>query len=148
MIIDRVDKIMFYEKLLPNLANAMRKAEELGEHPKIGRYEFEGGFLMVQEGETVPMTEGSYEAHRRYIDVQILTEGCEEVAWEEISRLTVSTPYSEEKDCELLDGDRAHSMLISEGMFYAAFPSDAHRPIAHTENQHRYRKLVIKLPVE
>lgn len=35
---------------------------------------------MVQKGMARPVSEGTYEAHRNYIDVQIIFEGSEEMA--------------------------------------------------------------------
>ena len=82
-----------------------------------------------------------------YIDVQILLEGGEEVAWAERDDLDVVVAYDEAKDAERLDGPREHSMLVEEGMFWAALPHDAHRPCAHSSYPHGYRKIVMKLPV-
>lgn len=146
MIVDSIKHIRDYEALLPGIGAGMDFVEA---HPSlaVGRYEFEGGYLMVQEGVTTAMGEGTYEAHRRYIDVQIILEGSEEVAWAERDGLDVVVAYDDAKDAERLDGPRDHSILVDEGMFWAALPHDAHRPCAHTDLAHRYRKIVMKLPV-
>lgn len=146
MIADRLDNIFFYEKLLPNLASGMEKLNSL--QPLIpGRYEFPGGYLMVQDGRTVPMDEGDFEVHRKYIDVQIILEGSEEFAWQPLSGLSVTVPYDPEKDVEFLKGTREHVFLASAGMFYAVFPEDGHKPGSHTKEPHSYKKIVMKLPV-
>ncbi len=145
MFIDSIDRVMKYEAVLPLLARGMeaiRSHAELAE----GRYEFDGGFFLVQKGSTRPIQEGNYEAHRKYIDVQILMEGSEEVAWEDIRKLKTVIPYDPEKDAERLIGDREHVMKITEGMFYAAFPEDAHQPISHTSEPQNFTKIVLKLP--
>lgn len=46
------------------------------------------------------MDEGTFEAHRRYIDVQIVAEGCEELAWADVSDLKTVIPYDKDKDAE------------------------------------------------
>ncbi len=148
MIIDKLENIRFYEAMLPDLETGLAKIAELGESPELGRYEFDGGYLLVQSGETTPMEEGTFEAHRRYIDVQILRGGAEEMAWKPLSELTTEVPYDEIKDAERLNGTRENHMLISAGMFYAAFPSDGHKPGAHTDTPHKYDKIVMKLPVK
>lgn len=94
------------------------------------------------------MEEGTYEAHRRYIDVQILLKGCEELAWEDIKELTTAVPYNPDKDQERLNGSKEHVILISEGMFYAVFPHDGHKAVSHTNRQHNYVKAVMKLPIK
>ena len=147
MIIDHIENIMFYEALLPNLANGMKALNAL-EKREVGRYEFDGGYFMIQKGVTKPMEEGTYEAHRKYIDVQIVLEGSEELAWKKYDDLTCAIPYNPEKDQERLDGPKDNVMRISEGMFYAAFPKDGHKAISHTKEQQSYVKCVMKLPVE
>lgn len=144
MIIDRIKNIEYYESILPGLKNGLNTLRLLPSQ-EVGRYEFEGGFLMIQEGMSKPMSEGTFEAHRKYVDVQIMLHGCEELAWEEYDLLNSVVPYNEEKDQERLDGERNHSMLISEGMFFAAFPQDGHKAVSHTDEQHHYRKAVMKL---
>ena len=73
MIIDHMDHIMNYEALLPNLRNGM-EALKNSAGLETGRYEFEGGYFMVQKGVTKPIAEGTYEVHSKYIDVQIIIE--------------------------------------------------------------------------
>lgn len=146
MIVDSIKHIRDYETLLPGIGAGMDFVERAGAL-EVGRYEFDGGYLMVQEGVTTPMDSGTFEAHRKYIDVQILLAGAEEVAWAERDCLDVAIAYDETKDAERLDGPREHCILVSEGMFWAALPHDAHRACGHTGLAHSYRKIVMKLPV-
>ena len=141
MIIDRIENIGYYESVLPGLSNGLKTLKQLAS------LEFEGGFLMIQEGDTKPMEEGTFEAHRSYVDVQIMLRGCEELAWEEYHKLNSVIPYNEEKDQERLDGEKKHVVLISEGMFFAAFPQDGHKAVSHTVEQHHYVKAVMKLRI-
>lgn len=147
MIIDKMDSIRFYADLLPNLENGL-KAIEAQEVLTVGRYEFEGGFFMVQEGQTRPLEEKNYEVHRNYIDVQIILEGSEEVGWGYLTDLTTVTPYNPDKDVEFLSGSSEHSMKVTAGMFWVGFPQDGHKPGGHTKEQQNYRKIVMKLPVK
>ncbi len=146
MIIDRIENIEYYEFLLPGLKNGLKTLRKLPAH-EVGRYEFEGGFLMIQEGDTMPMEEGTFEAHRKYIDVQIMLHGCEEVAWEEYGKLATEIPYNGEKDQERLSGAKDHKILISEEMFFAAFPQDGHKAVSHSDKPHHYKKVVMKLRI-
>lgn len=145
MIIDHTDNIMNYEALLPGLKNGMTFLRSLTEFDT-GRYEFEGGYLMIQKGVTKPITEKTFESHQKYIDVQILLDGSEEVAWEDIRNLTAVTPYDAEKDVQRFNGSHDHVIKITAGMFYAAFPQDGHQPNSHTETGQNYTKVVMKLP--
>ncbi|WP_455542180.1 YhcH/YjgK/YiaL family protein [Intestinibacter sp.] len=144
MIIDKLDNILFYKSMIPNLELGLEAVNKLKTYTE-GRYEFEGGYFMVQKGETKPMEEGTFEAHRKYIDIQIVVEGKEEIAWSDISDLETVIPYNEEKDAERLNGDKTHNMVISEGMFYVAFSHDGHKAISHTKQKHSYTKVVMKI---
>lgn len=146
MIIDKLNNIRFYAGLLPYLENGL-KAIEAMEKPEVGRYEFEGGYFMVQKGTTNPLENGNFEVHRKYIDVQIILEGSEEMAWNTLADLTPAIAYNPETDAEFLSGKFDHVMEITTGMFYAVFPEDGHKPGSHTEKAHDYTKIVIKLPV-
>jgi biofilm protein TabA len=149
MIIDSYNHIQVYRDILPYMDEGIEALKELGDDLQPGsRHEFKHGYFMIQEGDTKPMEEGAYEAHRKYIDVQILLDGEEEIAWSDIKDLETSVPYDEEKDAERLTGPKHHHILISKGMFWAAFPRDAHRPVSHTRHPHHYRKVVMKLPVK
>ena len=68
----------------------------------------------MQRGETKPLSEGTFESHQKYIDVQILLEGQEEMAWMELDNLTEAIPYDEEKDAARWNGERTHHMLITK----------------------------------
>lgn len=148
MIIDRTENITKYGKMLPGLEAGLARLKELGNRPAVGRYEFEGGFFMIQEGDTTPAENGDFEAHRKYIDVQIILEGSEYVIWENISKLESSVPYDEQKEREMFKGEVVHSFRIDEGMTWVAFPQDAHKACKDLGNKTHYLKVVMKLPVK
>ncbi len=146
MIIDKTEKLLFYDKMLPNLKNGLEKLKEINQDVE-GRHEFEGGFLMIQKGETKHLNEGTFEAHRKYIDVQIVLEGSEVISWANLAELTTAIEYDGEKDAERLDGERKHNILIDKGMFYAMFPEDGHKALGHLEEKYTYTKCVMKLAI-
>ena len=148
MIIDKTGNIGLYSRLLPGLTEGMKALEALGETPAAGRYEFDGGYFMIQEGDTKPVPEGDFEAHRKYVDVQIILEGQEMVAWAHISELTPADEYNPEKDRQMFSGEPTQCNVITAKMVWIAFPEDAHKACRHTEEQSHYRKAVMKLPVQ
>lgn len=148
MIIDRTENITKYIELLPGLKAGLAKVKELGDKPAVGRYEFDGGFFMIQEGETTPAENGDFEAHRKYIDVQIILDGSEYVIWEDIGRLESSVPYDEAKEREMFKGDVVHTFRIDAGMTWVAFPQDAHKACKDLGQKSHYLKVVMKLPLK
>ena len=148
MIIDKLENIQFYAPILPNLKEGIKAISDLKKKGAFapGRYDFEGGFFKVENGSTKLFTEGTYEAHKQYIDVQIIEDGSEEIAWDTLEQLTETVPYSEEKDAARYTGDFSHQIQITKGMFWAAFPWDGHRPGAHSKEEQQYTKIILKLP--
>ncbi|MBR3384494.1 MAG: YhcH/YjgK/YiaL family protein [Atopobiaceae bacterium] len=146
MIVDSMRHIRDYEAILPGICAGMDFIESAGQL-ELGRHDFEGGYVVVAEGSTTPVDEGLFEAHNVYADVQIILDGSEEVAWAEREALDVVNAYDPDGEAEMLEGPRTHTMLIEKGMFWIAFPHDAHRPAAHTTRGHSYRKIIMKLPV-
>ena len=69
----------------------------------------------------------AYEAHREYIDIHYIIEGEEEFGYSDISYLDTKTPYSEEKEREMLTGD-FNKLIMKKGDFCVVFPEDAHIP--------------------
>lgn len=150
MIIDDFKHIELYSSMLPNLdkgLTAIKEAQEKGGLNE-GTYTFQGGFFKVQKGVTKAFTEGTFEAHKKYIDVQILLDGSEEIAWKDLGDLTEVIPYDEEKDAARYNGTFEHSIMINKGMFWAAFPHDGHKAISHSGKQHNFTKIILKLPID
>lgn len=147
MIIGKKEDLSKYAAVLPNLENGLKACENADKLP-VGRYEFEGGYFTIQQGKTKSLAEGTYESHRRYIDVQIILEGQEEIAWQSLDNLESCTEYDEASDKQRYTGEHSHHMLITEGMFWVAFPEDGHQALGHLDHEHEYKKIVLKLPVE
>lgn len=147
MIFDRMENAARYNGLHSAWREGIKFAKSLfGAEP--GRYTFENGFALVQVGETQPLEGRTYEAHRKYLDVQIMVEGTEEMYVQDLSRLTEAVPYDAQKDALFLQGPGA-LVTIRTGDFYVMFPNDGHMPVLHTgKTPTTYRKIVLKLPVE
>ena len=146
MIIDKFDNIRFYSCMLNNLENGLQAVEAL-RNPEAGRYEFDGGFFLVQKGETKPMSEGTFEAHRKYADVQIVLEGSEEIAWADLGDLKEDGEYNGDNDKAAYTGAEDNVMRITAGMCSIAFPHDGHKAVRHTYRQQSSTKIGMKLPV-
>ena len=150
MIVDSLENIDFYEAMLPNLKAGLKAIEEEKSKGELkeGTYYFEGGFFKVQKGVTIPFEEGTFEGHVKNIDVQIMLEGSEEIAWKDIKELKEAVPYDEEMDMVRYKGSFEHRIMINKGMFWVAFPQDGHKSISHSKEQHSFTKIILKLPVK
>ncbi len=145
MIIDRFENILFYEKIVKNLTEGIKTLKTF-EKFQVGRYEYDWGFFMVQEGVTKEIEEGNFETHNKYIDVQILLEGSEVLVWADSSELFEAESYNETKDITYYKkGSFENKMKITPNMFYICFAHDGHKAVRHTDFPSRYKKIVMKL---
>lgn len=145
MILDTLENSQQYESLIKNLKNGIEFIFH-SNHLKVGRYEFEGGFALVQEGETCPIEEGIFETHQNYIDIQYMSKGSELLEWADVKDLKQKIPYSKEKDAAFFTG-KGTVVEISEGMFYVMFPHDAHKACCHMDKKTDFRKIVVKCKI-
>ena len=145
MLVDRVEYADKYFRVLPHLADALAfiKANPV---PGEGKHLFQGGYLMYQSGMTKPGEEGAYEAHRKYIDVQILKDGHEIILWNRLENMQEAASYDAEKDKQAIKG--IGSMLeLLPGMFVVLWPEDAHKACRHADDAkpNTFAKYVVKL---
>jgi len=89
------------------------------------------------------------EAHRRYVDIQVLLAGVERIAWQPVDGLTVAKPYVQERDIAFFDRpDSPGTMLdLEPGLFAVFFPCDAHTPGLQIDGPCRVKKAVVKIAV-
>ena len=146
MIIDRIEEQERYYALHPDMELAFAFLAEAADLEP-GRYELEGGlFATVSEGDTRQLDTVDLEAHRNYIDLQYCISGGERMSWAHIQELNM-VAEDEEHDNYFYEGVST-AMSIRPGMFYIMFPSDGHRAACHNEFPKRYRKVVVKIPVQ
>ncbi|MDR4949581.1 YhcH/YjgK/YiaL family protein [Neobacillus cucumis] len=146
MIIDLIENLDEYRSLNPKFSNGLVKLNEV-EIDYNKRFDFDGGYLFFQEGTTNPIDEGTFEAHKKYIDIQIVLDGSEYVAWTPINQLVVEVEYNAEKDVVRLNGSPKEIMKINKGMAYICLPHDGHKALKHINQATKYKKAVIKIEI-
>lgn len=114
------------------------------------RVDLEGGaFALEQAYMSKARSEGFFESHRKYIDVQVVVEGNEIMEVAEISRLTVRQPYDAERDLiKYADCLDASVLRFRAGEAAVFFPVDGHFPSLRAGAAGTLvRKTVVKVPV-
>lgn len=145
MIITKIEKLSAYKALSEDFERAVAFAATLADK-KPGRYDCdECVFAFVQEGETKSWQESRFEAHRRYLDIQMILDGEENVVWQAIEELTPTAPFDEMGDVGFYTGE-GNLLTMKAGDAYIAFPEDGHMPCVHSAEPHTYRKIVVKVP--
>ena len=88
------------------------------------------------------------EAHRTYVDVQMLLSGNERIGWYPTHTLQVKTPYISERDVEFFQYTEKASIQIGvcPGTFVCLLPQDAHMPqLYHANPGEPVKKVVVKI---
>lgn len=110
-----------------------------------GRLDFGGkNYVNVETVHTEPETARKWEAHREYIDVQIVLRGNERLDWAVLPAAPPSEAYPERdlyfyEDCVLRG-----SVYAVPGSFTVFYPTDAHRPLVVNGTAQEVRKAVLK----
>lgn len=115
-----------------------------------GKIDLGGGvFAIEQVYAAKPREEGFFESHRKYIDVQVVVEGMEAMEVEDVRRLAIEEPYSEERDLvKYGDTSMAARLVMRAGDVALFFPVDGHMPSLQLDGRPvLVRKTVVKVPV-
>jgi biofilm protein TabA len=116
----------------------------------LGRTDIEGDdvYVTVSEAETRPPEKVRFEAHRRYIDIQLVVRGQEAMGLAPVMALVTTEPYDAAKDIEFFAVPQESTTLALHAGDFAVFvPGDGHRPGLHLDGPHVSRKAVVKVSV-
>ena len=148
MIIDYIHRFKLYSRNIPELYDAVKFAEKVQkEDLPAGRYPLGDNYALVQEGTTRPFSEGKFEVHKKYLDVQILIKGYEYMEYADLTNLVPDIIYDEQKDVEFLNG-KGYPLLVKPGMFYVVYPCDGHKPGCHDTIPFHYKKVIVKIRID
>lgn len=78
-----------------------------------------------------------WESHKRYLDVQIMIDGSERVAFNDIRNMEEKS-FDPERDLVILEGNKLFDIVIENGDVLVFFPNDVHKPeldILDSENE-------------
>lgn len=152
MITDKIENIsQHYATATPNLITAFEllQAAPFTDCPD-GRYEVDGDrlFYNVETYTTKPLADGKLEAHKKYIDIQLITKGTELIALTDLDNLTVATPYCPDRDVAFYYASaNMDQVILTPGKFCLLLPENAHMPCRTVEIPTEVRKVVIKVRI-
>ena len=148
MIVDRLERAETYFDLHPGFERAfafLRQENLAGLAP--GRHEIDGDrmFCLISNGPGRTREEAKLEAHRKYIDIQYVIAGTDEMGWKPAAECRVQdAAYDAEKDIEFFKDEPREWKPVPAGSFTIFFPEDAHAPLVSEGNIH---KVVLKIKV-
>lgn len=115
-----------------------------------GTYEINGDslFLNIAEYATQPPEARVWEAHKAYVDVQLILRGSERVDINFLEQMQ-EIQAQEEKDLWLYEGTEKARVFLQEGDFIICYPTDAHRAgICVMDCQETVKKAVFKVKLQ
>ncbi len=108
-------------------------------------------FARVMSYETKLPEDAVLEAHRRYVDIQMVLSGSEGFECFPIDSLEIDKLYDELKDVEFYRRTAPGPVRIDmyPGMFLTLFPQDAHMPsLMINDTPDVVKKVVVKLDIK
>ncbi|QLQ08218.1 MAG: YhcH/YjgK/YiaL family protein [Anaerolineae bacterium] len=146
MITDAISNSHLYSALNPRLSRAFDYIQQTDLPAlSVGKYVIDGEdiYALVQEYDARPREEGVWEAHRRYIDLQVVIRGVEQFGYAHIGNLTPGD-YDAAKDWLPLSGE-GDFFRLQAGYFAIFMPEDAHMPGLAAGPHTAVKKLVVKI---
>ncbi len=147
-----IDKVQFakqyhlnqaaWDKAFAYLKNTDLKTLASGKHVIDG----DKVYATVSEAPTKDYDKTAFESHRKYIDLQYVITGEENMAKAPVTSVTVSKPYDEATDLADYTGE-GEIYTVPAGTFMLFFPTDAHRPNITPGGNKVVKKIVIKINV-
>ncbi len=109
-----------------------------------GKYELRGEevFFNLQEYETKPVQK--LEAHKKYIDIQVVAVGEEYMGYTNIDNTTLLEEYDSQKDVMFLNGD-VDKVKANNKTFLIFYPEDAHMPALAVDESKWVKKAIFKI---
>ncbi len=149
MIYDKIENLKIYQNTHEHFIDVLRfmNSEPVSTLPD-GKYDIndQGSFAIIETYETKDVADCFIECHRKYIDVQVVIEGIENVGVCHRSACD-EDEYNEEKDFQKLTGD-AEMLTLGAGSFMVFYPDDGHMPkVRYRDNSDTVKKIVFKVPL-
>ena len=149
MIFDKIENHTLYQSLHPGFSKAFDfiakndlKTIELGKHFIDG----DKVFVIVMEYETQEIEICKSESHKKYIDIQFMVDGAENMAHKTLHNEIATTPYNSEGDFMFYTlGNLPTTFTVNEDHFAIFFPDDIHQSMIQINEPKKIRKAVFKI---
>ena len=145
MIYDKLENLETYEGISPRVMQGLKllrdtnfSALEDGKHIVDG----DNLYFSLQSYDT--KVNELAEAHRKYIDIQYLLEGEEEIGVAGLSDMGEPVESKPEKDVWKYAGDMKN-LRLGNGYFVVLWPQDAHAPCRMIDEPKHVHKVVVKV---
>lgn len=112
-----------------------------------GSYEINGKELYFNLQEGITKQTQKLEAHKKYIDIQVVITGEEYMGYTNINNTTITEEYDENKDVMFLNGE-VDKVKADEKTFVIFYPEDAHMPSLSVKEDKLVKKAIFKILIK
>ena len=146
MIYDKLENIETYEGLSPRVMAGLKVLRDTDfSKTENGHYELDGenlymNVMTVEEKETNDRPE----AHRKYIDIQYIIEGKEDIGVGFTDEMEQEVEADPDKDIWFYKGETG-KIRLEGSRFIVLYPQDAHAPCIAADGELTARKAVVKV---
>lgn len=105
-------------------------------------------FAIFQTYETKPIAEANMEGHKKYIDIQYIHSGVEQILVAPYSRIIKEGKYDKDKDLHFSKVADYSSFRMNAGMACILYPEDLHAPCISIDAPTKVEKIVIKVAIK
>jgi len=149
MILDALENAHRYLSLNEGFPKAVEflLRPDLNELP-VEKYEIDGGrvYALVAKDPGRKKEDALLETHEKYIDIQLVLAGTDEMGWKPKASCTQPTgEYDKKSDVQFFADDPDAWLPVERGFFVIFFPEDAHMPMISAGHLH---KVVVKVAVD
>ena len=145
MIIDTLANAERYYAIHPRFRQAFEflKTQPLATLP-FGKVVIDGDniYANVQEAHGKPAADAKLEYHRKYIDIQYVVSGNEQMGWMPVEGIGKPQPFNNKEDYALASDAPLSWLAVRPGSFAVFFPEDAHAP---NVGEGVWRKIIVKV---
>ena len=141
MITDNIKNLKNYNMVSENVINFLMNLPT-----EAGHYEIDDtAYANIDVYNT--KQDCKFEAHKKYIDIQMLLEGSEELDYISVDDLKISEAYDEKRDVMFFHNPKKtpDTLQLEPFKFALIYPHEAHRP--QMGNGQQVKKVVVKIKV-
>ncbi len=153
MIIDHIKNADTYTALHPEFRRAFDflRTSDLDSLTE-GRFDFgaKGNYVIVENYTSKHWEDCRWESHIKYLDIQYIVKGREQIAWRGTEGLEITENRFSESDIAFYTSDEAlvTTTIMNEGNFAVFYPGDVHRPGACIDTPQAVKKIIFKLRID
>lgn len=149
MIYDKLENINLYLNNIPK--DAVDFIKKISLDLSCGRYRISDNiYANVETYDTKNINDTRFESHEKYIDIQILLSGKEDIFYTSKSDLSIEIPYNIEKDITFYSENVMlfNKVTLDGSNFVILYPHEGHAPQVCTgKKSYNVKKVVVKIKI-